>query len=70
MKKARPIPARRKSSGPSKPPRPKLSALGRRLIATLDEVTAHLRGEIELTSYDVKVLEQTGVPGPRTSMTP
>jgi putative transcriptional regulator len=62
------VPTSRKSAGESKSSRPKHSAVGRRLIAGLDEVAAHLRGEIELTSYEVKVPEQTDVPGLRARL--
>ena len=37
------------------------SALGRRLIAALNEALAHARGEIELPSYDVAVPERIDV---------
>ena len=62
------MPTSRKPDGGSKPAQAKHSALGRRLIAGLAEVSAHLRGEIELTSYDVKVPEQADVPGLRARL--
>jgi len=62
------VPTSRKPDGGSKPAQAKHSALGRRLIAGLAEVSAHLRGEIELTSYDVKVPEQADVPGLRARL--
>jgi putative transcriptional regulator len=48
--------------------RPKHSALGRRLIAGLDEVAAHVHGEIELASYEVEVPEQADLPALRARL--
>lgn len=55
------VPTARKSVAKPKTSRQKHSALGRRLIAGLDEVAAHLRGEVELTSHEVKVPDQADV---------
>jgi putative transcriptional regulator len=55
------VPSSKKAEAERKAPRRQHSALGRRLIASLDEVAAHLRGEIELTSYEVKVPDQADV---------
>src|SRR5580693_4572971 len=44
-----------KSATSSRPSKPKASALGRRLVAGLNEALAHARGEIELPSYTVTV---------------
>lgn len=62
------MPTNRKSAGESKTSRPKHSARGRRLIAGLDEVAAHLRGEDELAGYEVKVPEQADVPALRAQV--
>jgi len=62
------VPTSRKSSGGLKPSQPKHSALGRRLIAGLGEAAAHLRGEIELTSYEARVPEQADVPALRARL--
>jgi putative transcriptional regulator len=62
------VPTNRKFAAGSKPSRPKHSALGRRLIAGLDEVAAHLRGEIQLREYEVKVPEQADVPALRARL--
>jgi putative transcriptional regulator len=55
------MPTSRKSAAASKPSRREHRALGRRLIAAMDEVAAHLRGEIQLTEYEVRVPEQVDV---------
>jgi len=62
------VPTNRKAASGSKPSQPKHSALGRRLIAGLNEVAAHLRGEIELPSYEVTVPEEADVPGLRAQL--
>ena len=50
-----------KSATSSRRSKPKTSALGRRLVAGLNEALAHARGEIELPSYAVTVPEQVDV---------
>ncbi len=62
------MPTSRKSGGGSQPSQPKHSPLGRRLIAALDEAAAHARGEIELTTYDVKVPDDADVPALRARL--
>ena len=62
------MPTNRKSAAGSKPLRVKHSALGRRLIAGLDEAAAHLRGDIELTNYEVTAPEQADVRGLRAKL--
>jgi hypothetical protein len=52
-----------KSAGLSKPPKPKASALGRRIIKGLETVLAHGRGEIELAGYSVTVTKHKGKRG-------
>ena len=52
------MPTSWKSVVKSKPSRPKHTALKRRLIAGLDEVAAYMRGEIELTRYEIQVPER------------
>jgi len=54
-----------KSATLSRPSKPRASALGRRLVAGLNEALAHARGEIELSSYTVTVPEQVDVAGLR-----
>lgn len=55
------MPRNAKSATSSRRSKPKASALGRRLIAGLNEALAHARGEIELPSYEVAVPEQVDV---------
>jgi putative transcriptional regulator len=55
------VPTSRKPAVSQKTSQRKHSALGRRLIAGLDEMAAHLRGEITLTTYEVKVPDQADV---------
>ena len=62
------MPTNRKSAAGSKPLRAKHSALGRRLLAGLDEAAAHLRGEITLEAYEIAVPEQADVPGLRAKL--
>jgi putative transcriptional regulator len=50
-----------KSATSSRPSKRKASALGRRLVAGLNEALAHARGEIELPTYTVTVPEQVDV---------
>jgi putative transcriptional regulator len=50
-----------KSATSSRRSKPKTSALGRRLVAGLNDALAHARGEIELSSYAVTVPEQVDV---------
>ncbi len=50
-----------KSATSSRRSKRKGSALGRRLIASLNEALAHARGEIELPSYQVAVPERIDV---------
>jgi len=50
-----------KSATSSRRSKPKTSALGRRLVAGLNEALAHARGEKELPSYAVTVPEQVDV---------
>ena len=42
--------------------------LGKRLVTAAQEVAAHLRGELQLTEYEVKVPEQADVPGLRARL--
>ncbi len=53
----------RRGSGPARH-----SALGRRLIAGLDEAAACLPGEITFTEYEIAVPEQADVPGLRAKL--
>ena len=56
------MPTRKPSAPSSKAAgRRKHSALGRRLIAGAKEMAAHMRGEIELPSYTVRVPERVDV---------
>ncbi len=57
-----------KSANSSRPSKRKTSALGRRLVAGLNEALAHARGEIELPSYTVTVPEQIDVAGLRRQL--
>lgn len=50
-----------KSATSSRRSKPKSSALGRRLVAGLNEALAHARGEIELPTYVVTVPDQIDV---------
>jgi len=50
-----------KSATSSRRSKPKASALGRRLVAGLNEALGHARGEIELPSYTVTVPEEVDV---------
>jgi putative transcriptional regulator len=50
-----------KSATSSRRSKRKASALGRRLVAGLNEALAHARGEIELPSYTVTVPEEVDV---------
>ncbi len=50
-----------KSASSSRRSKRKANALGRRLIAGLNEALAHARGEIELPSYTVTVPERVDV---------
>lgn len=50
-----------KSATSSRRSKRKASALGRRLVAGLNEALAHARGEIELPSYTVTVPERVDV---------
>ena len=50
-----------KSAGSSRRSKRKTSALGRRMIAGLNEALAHARGELELPSYTVTVPEWVDV---------
>jgi putative transcriptional regulator len=50
-----------KSATSSRPSKRKASALGRRLVAGLNEALAHARGEIELPTYTVTVPEEVDV---------
>jgi len=54
-----------KSATSSRPSKPRASALGRRLVAGLNEALAHARGEIELSSYTVTVPDEVDVAGLR-----
>jgi len=54
-----------KSATSSRLSKPSASALGRRLVAGLNEALAHARGEIELSSYTVTVPEEVDVAGLR-----
>lgn len=55
------MPRSTRSASASKSSRPKHSPLGRRLIAALDEVIAHERGELALREYEVAVPEEADV---------
>ena len=57
-----------KSANSSRSSKRKTSALGRRLVAGLNEALAHTRGEIELPSYTVTVPEQIDVAGLRRQL--
>src|SRR6266705_671327 len=50
-----------KSASLSRRSKPKPSALGRRLVAGLNEALAHARGELALPSYTVTVPERVDV---------
>jgi putative transcriptional regulator len=50
-----------KSATSSRPSKPKVSALGRRLVAGLNEALAHARGETQLPSYTVAVPDAVNV---------
>src|SRR5258708_35915760 len=62
------MPTNTKSAAASRRSPPKHSPLGRRLIAALDDVGAHLRGEIALTEYEVHVPEEVDVAALRHRM--
>ena len=50
------MPKKKKSATSSpRPRRKKRSAFGRRLLAGVKEMAAHMRGEIELPSYKIRV---------------
>ena len=49
-------------------PRPRRTALGRRLAAAAREAAAYLRGEIDLPSYEITVPEHADVPGLRAKL--
>ncbi len=55
------MPRSSKSAKRSQPSKPKTSALGRRLLAGLQEALAHSRGELSLPSYTVRVPEHVDV---------
>ncbi len=55
------MPKARKSAISSPRSKPKSSALGRRLVAGLNDALAHARGELELPSYTVSVPEKIDV---------
>jgi hypothetical protein len=55
MMKIRPMPKSVKSASSLRRSKPKRSALGRRLIAGLNDALAHARGEIDLPTYTVTV---------------
>jgi putative transcriptional regulator len=57
-----------KSATSSRRSKPKASALGRRLVAGLNEALAHARGEIELSSYTVMVPDEVDVAELRRSL--
>lgn len=54
-----------KSATSSRPSKPRASALGRRLVAGLNEALAHARGKTELSSYTVTVPDEVDVAGLR-----
>lgn len=49
------MPRSMKSANLSRRSKPKTSALGRRLVTSLNDALAHARGELELPSYTVTV---------------
>jgi putative transcriptional regulator len=55
------MPKSAKSAASSPRSKPKRSALGRRLIAGLQEAVAHARGELALPTYTVEVPDQIDV---------
>jgi putative transcriptional regulator len=52
---------KRKSAGSSRRSKRKASALGRRLVAGLNDALAHARGELALPSYTISVPEKLDV---------
>lgn len=59
------MPKSAKSATSSPRSKTKSSALGRRLVAGLNDALAHARGELELPSYTVAVPEKVDVAGLR-----
>jgi putative transcriptional regulator len=55
------MPRRAKSASSSRRSKPKRSALGKRLVASLTEAVAHARGQATLPSYTVSVPEHVDV---------
>lgn len=55
------MPRKTLPGGSSRKSKPRHTRLGRRLIAALEEVKAHVRGEIQLNEYEIKVPEQVDV---------
>jgi putative transcriptional regulator len=55
------MPRSTKSASSSRRSKPKRSALGRRLVAGLNDALAHARGELALPSYTVTVPEHVDV---------
>ena len=49
------MPTKRRSARPSPKSKPKHSAAGRRLIKAAGEALAYVRGEIELSSYTIRI---------------
>ncbi len=59
------MPRSAKSASSLRRSKPKASALGRRLIAGLNDALAHARGKMQLPSYTVTVPEHVDVAGLR-----
>ena len=59
------MPRSAKSAGSSRRSKPRVSVLGRRLVAGLNDALAHARGELVLPSYSVTVPEHVDVAGLR-----
>lgn len=55
------MPTKQQSAGSSRRSKPTHSPLGRRLIASLQEVAAHQRGEIVLREYEISVPDEVDV---------
>ncbi len=59
------MPSSAKSASSSRRSKRKVSVLGRRLVAGLNDALAHARGELKLASYTVTVPEHVDVAGLR-----